>query len=65
MGEAVKAGVTRNPSFGQGNGLAGSLKVTTLTGGSFEITSGTGRLLTTLNECVRNQRQTNQVIMEH
>jgi len=60
MGEAVKAGVTRNPSFGQGNGLAGSLKVTTLTGGSFEITSGTGRLLTTLNECVRNQRQTNQ-----
>jgi anti-anti-sigma regulatory factor/anti-sigma regulatory factor (Ser/Thr protein kinase) len=60
MGEAVKAGVTRNPNFGQGNGLAGSLKVTTLTGGSFEITSGTGRLLTTIEESVRNQRQPSQ-----
>jgi hypothetical protein len=60
MGEAVKAGVTRNPKFGQGNGLAGSLKVTTLTGGSFEITSGAGRLLTTSEETVRNPRQNHQ-----
>lgn len=57
MGEAVKQGVTRNPKFGQGNGLAGSLRVTTLTGGSFEITSGAGRLLTTADETVRNPRQ--------
>lgn len=57
MGEAVKAGVTRNAKFGQGNGLAGSLKITTLTGGSFEITSGAGRLLTTLDETVRNPRK--------
>lgn len=57
MGEAVKAGVTRNPKFGQGNGLAGSLKVTVLTGGSFEITSGSGRLLTTPDETKRNPRK--------
>lgn len=57
MGEAVKQGVTRNPKFGQGNGLAGSLRVTTLTGGSFEITSGAGRLLTTADETVRNPRK--------
>lgn len=57
MGEAVKHGVTRNPKFGQGNGLAGSLRVTTLTGGSFEITSGAGRLLTTADETVRNPRK--------
>lgn len=60
MGEAVKAGVTRNPKYGQGNGLAGSLKVTTMTGGSFEITSGTGRLLTTLQETKRSQRHSYQ-----
>lgn len=57
MGEAVKQGVTRNPKFGQGNGLAGSLRVTTLTGGSFEITSGAGRLLTTAGETLRNPRK--------
>jgi anti-anti-sigma regulatory factor/anti-sigma regulatory factor (Ser/Thr protein kinase) len=60
MGEAVKIGVTRNPKFGQGNGLAGSLKVTTLTGGSFEVTSGAGRLLTTCDETIRNPRQPHQ-----
>lgn len=56
IGEAVKAGVTRNPKFGQGNGLAGSLKITTLTGGSFEITSGAARVLTTLDETSRTPR---------
>ncbi|MBL0742629.1 hypothetical protein [Chryseolinea lacunae] len=53
IGEAVKAGVTRNPKFGQGNGLAGSLKVTTLTGGSFDLTSGTGRIVVTNDETIR------------
>ncbi len=56
IGEAIKAGVTRNPKFGQGNGLAGSLRVTTMTGGSFEITSGLGRLLTTESETMKSQR---------
>lgn len=53
IGEAIKAGVTRNKKFGQGNGLAGTLNVTTLTGGSFDITSGTGRLIVTPKETIR------------
>ncbi|MCO6467241.1 MAG: DUF4325 domain-containing protein [Bacteroidales bacterium] len=53
IGEALKAGVTRNPKFGQGNGLAGSLKVTTLTGGSFDLTSGAGRFVVTRDQTVR------------
>ncbi|HYG40083.1 MAG TPA: DUF4325 domain-containing protein [Cytophagales bacterium] len=53
IGEAVKAGVTRNPKFGQGNGLAGSLKITTLSGGSFEIMSGTGSVLIKQQNTVR------------
>lgn len=53
IGEAIKAGVTRNPKFGQGNGLAGTLKVATLTGGSFDITSGAGRLIVTPSDTIR------------
>lgn len=40
IGEAVKAGVTRNPDAGQGNGLAGTLRIATMSGGTFEIGSG-------------------------
>lgn len=57
MGEAVKIGVTRNPRVGQGNGLAGSLRVTTMAGGSFELVSGLGRLLTTSDETKRRERK--------
>lgn len=53
IGEAIKAGVTRNPQAGQGNGLAGSLRIATLSGGSFDITSGTGRLVITSLETKR------------
>lgn len=53
IGEAIKSGVTRNSKFGQGNGLAGSLKVTTLSGGSFDITSGAGRLIVTPDETIK------------
>lgn len=60
MGEAVKAGVTRNPDKGQGNGLAGSLRVTTMTGGSFEITSGVGKLVTTIEETQKYDRKEKQ-----
>lgn len=56
MGEAVKAGVTRSPQAGQGNGLAGSLRVTTMTGGSFELTSGLGKLITSEKETQRQNR---------
>jgi anti-sigma regulatory factor (Ser/Thr protein kinase) len=44
LGEAVKAGVTRNPEEGQGNGLAGSLRIAALSGGSFMLASGQGIL---------------------
>lgn len=60
IGEAIKAGVTRNPKFGQGNGLAGSLRITTMTGGSFDITSGAGRLVSTLDDSKRNDRYNDQ-----
>ncbi len=43
IGEAIKEGVTRNKQAGQGNGLAGSLRVTNLSGGSLDITTGAGR----------------------
>ena len=60
IGEAIKAGVTRNKEFGQGNGLAGSLRITTMSGGSIDITSGNSRFYTTMGdnhitECEKNQ----------
>lgn len=42
--EAVKAGVTRSPEVGQGNGLAGTLRVATMSGGSLTVTSGRAQL---------------------
>lgn len=45
--EAVKAGITRNKAHGQGNGLAGTRRITTMTGGSLDILSGSGRLTIT------------------
>ena len=44
LGEAIKAGVTRNRKAGQGNGLAGTLSIARSSGGSFSISSGRGRL---------------------
>lgn len=40
IGEAMKAGITRNPEAGQGNGIAGALKIATMTEGAFSVTSG-------------------------
>lgn len=45
IGEAVKAGVTGNSELGQGNGLAGTLRIASLSGGQFAITSGQGQLV--------------------
>jgi hypothetical protein len=45
IGEAMKAGVTRNPEAGQGNGLAGTLRIATLSGGGIAITSGLSQVL--------------------
>jgi anti-sigma regulatory factor (Ser/Thr protein kinase) len=44
LGEAVKAGVTRNSDAGQGNGLAGTLRIAVGSGGSFKLTSGRAQL---------------------
>lgn len=44
LGEAVKAGVTRGRNYGMGNGLAGTLKLATYSGGNFSILSGAGHL---------------------
>ena len=40
IGEAMKAGITRNPDAGQGNGIAGTLRIATMSGGAFSVTSG-------------------------
>ena len=40
IGEAMKAGITRNPNAGQGNGIAGALRIATMSEGSFNIASG-------------------------
>lgn len=60
IGEAIKAGVTRNSEFGQGNGLAGSLRVTTMSGGSLEIASGAGRLIATADQTRKVKRSPDQ-----
>jgi anti-sigma regulatory factor (Ser/Thr protein kinase) len=42
--KAIEAGVTRNKAHGQGNGLAGTRRITTMTKGSLDIISGAGRI---------------------
>jgi len=44
IGEAVKAGVTRSPEAGQGNGLAGTLRIASMASGSFAVTLGCAQL---------------------
>ena len=44
IGEAIKAGITRNPDAGQGNGIAGALRIATMSEGSFAITSGRAQI---------------------
>jgi hypothetical protein len=46
--------------MGQGNGLAGSLRITTLTGGSLDITSGSGRFYVTENNSHKTDANTNK-----
>lgn len=45
LSSAVVAGVTRNATIGQGNGLAGTLRVATMSGGRFAVGSFRGRHL--------------------
>jgi anti-sigma regulatory factor (Ser/Thr protein kinase) len=46
IGEAVKQGVTRSSDVGQGNGLAGTLRMATMSRGTFAVSSGQAQLLT-------------------
>lgn len=41
----MKAGITRNPDAGQGNGIAGTLRIATMSKGAFEITSGLAQIV--------------------
>lgn len=43
--EAMKEGITRNPDEGQGNGIAGTLRIATLSKGSFQIASGLAQIV--------------------
>ncbi len=45
IGEAMKVGVTRSPDAGQGNGIAGALRIATMSRGSLEITSGLAQVV--------------------
>lgn len=60
IGEAVKAGVTRHPLAGQGNGLAGTLRIASMSGGSFAMTSGRGSMMVYEAETNRSSRHVNQ-----
>ena len=42
--EAMRSGTTRDPRFGQGNGLWGTMSLAKASGGKFEITSGAATL---------------------
>ena len=45
--QCIKQGVTRDPNFGQGNGLYGSFEMAAISGGAFHINSGHAHLVLT------------------
>jgi hypothetical protein len=53
IGEAIKPGVSRVPEQRNGFGLPRVMGITTLTGGSFEITSGKGKVMAAHTEMKR------------
>jgi anti-sigma regulatory factor (Ser/Thr protein kinase) len=55
IGHAVRAGVTRNKDVGQGNGLSGTLKIATETGGVFHVQSGLADACWIENGAVENR----------
>lgn len=60
IGEAVKAGVTRSPDAGQGNGLAGTLRIASMANGSFAVTSGCAQLLVFGGQSQHHERDESQ-----
>jgi anti-sigma regulatory factor (Ser/Thr protein kinase) len=53
IGEALKPGVSRAPKLRNGFGLPRVMEITTLTGGSFELTSGKGKVMAAHTEIKR------------
>jgi anti-sigma regulatory factor (Ser/Thr protein kinase) len=45
--QSIKQGVTRDPKFGQGNGLFGTYQIAALSGGTFHINAGAAHLVVT------------------
>ncbi|GEC60495.1 hypothetical protein GOX01_08260 [Gluconobacter oxydans] len=45
--QSIRQGITRDPEFGQGNGLYGTFQMAVLSGGTFHINSGNAHLVTT------------------
>ena len=45
--QSIKEGVTRDPKFGQGNGLFGTYQIAAISGGTFHINAGTAHLVVT------------------
>jgi len=45
--QSIRKGVTRDPDFGQGNGLFGTYQISALSGGTFHINSGYAHLVVT------------------
>jgi len=54
---AIKEGVTRDKSFGQGNGLYGSWRISQLSGGDFKISSGYASLSSSERDGLRIQSE--------
>ena len=50
LDEAMKAGITRDPDAGQGNGIAGTMRIATKSWGLFEITSGQTQIVVRTNQ---------------
>jgi anti-sigma regulatory factor (Ser/Thr protein kinase) len=47
--QSIRQGVTRDPSYGQGNGLFGTFQIAALSGGNFQLNSGFAHLVATRN----------------
>ena len=62
ISEAIKVGVTRDKNIGQGNGLAGTLRIASMCNGTFEVLSGMGRVFVSQDD--KPDRQFNKKTKE-
>ena len=61
LAKAIQEGVTRDKKNNQGNGLYGSFRVATISGGRFEIHSGKASLVSTGGDKVKTAEQMNRI----